>query len=185
MNTERALRTLTTTSILSLFSHCACYSTRADYQKLAYTAWIGLQLCFQNPSQGPLLPVPWSERESLENAGHVSPRIWEMTRHNLEGKAGKSGVMVRICSSSLYVMFCHLPDAWGHVTSVFQGLSLSLAPGDGKERTLGKRLPRFCSFCLAFLTHSSSSRKPWVSTHPYKRGGHAQRNYSCNDLWTS
>ena len=37
-------------------------------------------------------------------------------------------------------MFCHLPDSARHVTSVFQGLSLSLAPGDGKERTLGTRL---------------------------------------------
>ena len=77
------------------------------------------------------------ERETLENTGHVSPRIWEMTNHNLEGRAGKSGVMVRICSPSLYVIFCHLPDSERHVTSVFQGLSLSFAPGDGKERTLG------------------------------------------------
>mgnify|MGYP007094267863 CR=1 FL=1 len=30
------------------------------------------------------------ERETLENAGHVSPRIWEMTKHNIEGGAGKS-----------------------------------------------------------------------------------------------
>ena len=50
-------------------------------------------------SRGPLLPVPRSEieRETLENAGHVSPRIWEMTKHNIEGGSGKSGVMVRIC----------------------------------------------------------------------------------------
>ena len=44
-------------------------------------------------------PVPWSkrERETLENAGHMSPRIWEMTKHNIEGGAVKSGVMERIC----------------------------------------------------------------------------------------
>ena len=33
-----------------------------------------------------------------------------------------------------------LPESGRHVTSVFQGLSLYLAPGDGKERTPGKRL---------------------------------------------
>ena len=83
----------------------------------------------QPRSQGPLLPVPWSqrERETLENAGHVSPRIWEMTKHNLEGGADMSGVIIRICSPSLYVMFSHLPDSGRHVTSVFQGLSLSLS----------------------------------------------------------
>ena len=37
------------------------------------------------------------ERETLGNAGHVSPKIWEMTKHNIEGGSGKSGVMVRIC----------------------------------------------------------------------------------------
>ena len=52
-----------------------------------------------------------------------------MTKHNLEGGAGKSLVMVRICSPSLYVMFCHLPDSGRHVTSVFQGLSLSRSRG--------------------------------------------------------
>ena len=165
MNTERVLRTLTTTSILSLFSHCACYSTRADYQKLAYTAWIGLQLCFQNPSQGPLLPVPWSERESLENAGHVSPRIWEMTRHNLEGKAGKSGVMVRICSSSLYVMFCDLPDAWRHVTSVFQGLSLSLSRSRGREgEDPGKEVATFLFFLFS-VSHTQFKLSKTVGVH--------------------
>ena len=97
------------------------------------------------------LPSPGArERETLENAGHVSPRTSEMTKHNLEGRTGKSGVMVRICSPSLYVIFCHLPDSERHVTSVFQGLSLSLslslAPGNGKERTLGT------SFIMSFIT---------------------------------
>ena len=32
------------------------------------------------------------ERETLENAGHVSPRIREMTKDNIEGGAVKSGV---------------------------------------------------------------------------------------------
>jgi len=59
----------------------------------------------QPRSQGLLLPVPESERETetLENAGHMSPRIWEMTKYNVEGGAGKSGVIVRICSPSIYV----------------------------------------------------------------------------------
>ena len=35
------------------------------------------------------------ERETLENAGHVSPIIWEMTKDNIEGGAGKSGVVVK------------------------------------------------------------------------------------------
>ena len=39
----------------------------------------------QPRSQGPLLPIPWSksERETLENVGHVYPRTWEMTKHNI------------------------------------------------------------------------------------------------------
>ena len=85
----------------------------------------------QPRSQGPLLPIPWSksERETLENVGHVYPRTWEMTKHNIEGGAGKSGVMVRVCSPSPYVRFCHLPDSGRHVISVFQGLSLSHSRG--------------------------------------------------------
>ena len=94
----------------------------------------------------PLRPVPWSERkkETLENAGHVSPRIWEMTKYNKEEGAANSYHCSWLASPSLLVMFCHLPDSARHATSVFQGLdlslSLSLAPGDGKERTLGTRL---------------------------------------------
>ena len=34
------------------------------------------------------------------------------------------------------------------MTSVFQGLSLSLAPGDGKERTLGTRLMNFIQYSM-------------------------------------
>ena len=41
-------------------------------------------------------PFPGARgRETLENAGHVSPIIWEMTKDNIEGGAGKSGVMVK------------------------------------------------------------------------------------------
>ena len=32
------------------------------------------------------------ERETLENACHVSPRSWEITKDNIEGGATKSGV---------------------------------------------------------------------------------------------
>lgn len=32
----------------------------------------------------PSLPLE-RERETLENAGHVSPRIWKMTKHYIEG----------------------------------------------------------------------------------------------------
>ena len=48
--------------------------------------------------------------------------------------------MIRVCSPSPYVMFCHLSDSRRHVTSVFQGLYL--APGDGKERSLETRMER-------------------------------------------
>ena len=84
---------------------------------------------------------PWCERkrETLENAGHVSPRIWEMTKYNKEGGAAISYHYSWLASPSLLVMF-----SARHVTSVFQGLSLplslSLAPGVGKERTPGTRL---------------------------------------------
>ena len=57
-------------------------------------------LCYSDatsfPGSSPSRPLE-RERETLENAGHVSPRTWEMTKHNIEGGSGKSGVMVRIC----------------------------------------------------------------------------------------
>ena len=72
---------------------------------------------WQPRSQGSLLLVPRSEREreTLENAGHVSPRIWEMTKDNIEGGAVKSGVwpylahpgMVKICLKNNTSGLCH------------------------------------------------------------------------------
>ena len=50
------------------------------------------------PGSSPSLPLERErERETLGNAGHVSPKLWEMIKHNIEGGSGKSGVMVRIC----------------------------------------------------------------------------------------
>ena len=47
----------------------------------------------------PLLPIPWGEREreTLENAGQVSPRIWEMTKCNIEEGAGKFSPLLLTC----------------------------------------------------------------------------------------
>ena len=87
--------------------------------------------CYQPRSQGPLITVPWRERESLENAGHVSPRIWEMTKHNLEGWAGKSEVMVRISSPSLCYAFSS-SRFWETHDQHFPG-SLSLSRSMGRE----------------------------------------------------
>ena len=84
------------------------------------------------------------ERETLANPGHVPPRIWEITKHSIEGGAGKFSPLSLICQPLplQYDMYCHLPDPGRHVTSIFHGLSHSLAPGDGKERTLGTRLTK-------------------------------------------
>ena len=51
----------------------------------------------QPRSEGSLLPDLRSEREreTLENAGHVSPRIWEITNKRFGGGAG-------ICEICLY-----------------------------------------------------------------------------------
>jgi len=51
-------------------------------------------------------------------------------------------------SSSLYVMFCHLPDSGRHVISVFQGLFLSRSRGregkdPGNEVGLGEQWQKF------------------------------------------
>ena len=46
------------------------------------------QFATQPRSQGSLLHT----RETLENAGHVSPRFWEITKDNMEGGAVKSEV---------------------------------------------------------------------------------------------
>ena len=74
-------------------------------------------------SQGPLLPFPWSEREreTLENI---------TLREGLANSLHYSW----LASPSLHVMFCHLPDSGRHVTSIFQGLSLSLSIPRGQER---------------------------------------------------
>ena len=63
-----------------------------------------------------------------------------MTKHTIEGGAGKSGVMVRVCSPSPYIMFCHLPDSERRDQPFPGSLSLALGKGKGKERTLGIRL---------------------------------------------
>ena len=36
----------------------------------------------------------------------MSPRIWEMTKDDIEGEAGKSGVMVRICKKNNTSFLC-------------------------------------------------------------------------------
>ena len=85
------------------------------------------------------------ERETLENAGHMSPRIWKMTKHNMEGGAGKSGVMERICQP--------LPQCY-----VFQGLSLALQ-GKGRrwpwdwERAL--LLLSLCQHCIVVNSNAT------------------------------
>ena len=53
-------------------------------------------------------------------------------------------------------MFCHLPDSGRHVASVFQGFSLSLAPGGGKERTLRTRLHHNFYFFFFLLKWTES-----------------------------
>ena len=99
-------------------------------------------LCQWQPrSQGPLLLVPWSERETLENAGHMSRRIREMTKHNIEGGAGKSGVMVRICQPLPLCYILSSPRFWETPDQRFPG-SLSLARSRGRERELS--LERGC-----------------------------------------
>ena len=69
----------------------------------------------------------------------MSPRIWEMTKYNIEGGAGESGVIVRICHLLPLCYVLSSPRFWETSDQPFPG-SLSLAPGDGKERTLRTRL---------------------------------------------
>ena len=87
----------------------------------------------QPRSQGPTLPVPWSERErkTLENARHVSPRIWEITKHNIEGGAGKSGVLVRICQALPLCYILSSSRFWETRNQRFPG---SFSPSRSKGR---------------------------------------------------
>ena len=55
------------------------------------------------------LPYGARERETLENAGHVSPRIWEITNKRFGGVAGKC----EICLYRAYtVSWLHWPVYW-------------------------------------------------------------------------
>ena len=101
---------------------------------------------WQPHSQGPLLLVPWSERErerqTLENAGHVSPRIWEMTKRNIEGGTGKFSPLLLTCQPLPLCYVLLSPRLWETRDLAFSRVSLSLSlQGTEKERTLGTRLP--------------------------------------------
>ena len=84
------------------------------------------------------------EKETLENAGHVSPRIWEMTKYNIEGEAAKFSPLLLTCQPLPLCYVLSSPRFWETRYQHFPGsLSLSLAPGDGRESTLGTRLFMF------------------------------------------
>ena len=87
------------------------------------------------PGSSPSRPLEQErerERETLENAGHVSPRIWEMTKHNIERGAGKSGVMVRICHPLPLCYVLSSPRFWETSDQCFPG-SVSLSHSRGRE----------------------------------------------------
>ena len=56
--------------------------------------------------------------------------------------------------ASISCLYWETGDSGRHVTSVFQCLSLSLAPGDGKERTLATRLTDDKSFIAHVRIHT-------------------------------
>ena len=57
-----------------------------------------------------------------------------MTKHNIEGGADKFSPLLLTCQPLPYVMFCHLPDSGRHMTSIFQGRSLSLSLSLSRSR---------------------------------------------------
>ena len=91
----------------------------------------------QPRSQGLLLPVPESERETetLENAGHMSPRIWEMTKHDIEEGAGKFSPLLLTCQPFPRCYVLSSPRFWETRDQRFPGsLPLSLSLSRSRER---------------------------------------------------
>ena len=89
---------------------------------------------------------------------------WSLVSQNLgDDKTTKREEMAnthyysRLASPSLYVMFCHLPDSGRHVTSVFQGLSLSF-------QGTGRRGPweRGCVACRTSSYPVHQNLSPWL-----------------------
>ena len=120
----------------------------------------------QPHSQGPLLPVPWSERhrererETLENAGHVSPSKKKFPRW---GPCFFFFHYSCLANPSRYVMFCHLPDSWRHVTSVFQGVSLSLSLQGTGRREPGNAVVKVAE-SIGFCKKRSHGTWWWASS---------------------
>ena len=78
---------------------CAIFHMR-DIRKNVLPKFI--KLCMETPCLCPFEATSFPgfsptrpterERENLENAGHVSPRIWEITNKRFEGGAGNSEI---------------------------------------------------------------------------------------------
>ena len=120
---------------------------------------------WQLHSQGPLLPVPWSERErereTLGNAGHVSPRIWEMTKHNIEGGAGKFSPLLLTCQTLPLCYVLSSPRFWEKRDQRFPGsLTLSRSRGrEGEDPGNEVGLP----FCMLQVKHVCKSSIPRIN----------------------
>ena len=74
------------------------------------------------------------ERETLKNAGHVSLKVWQMTKHNIEVGDGKSGEIVRIYQPLPLCYVLSSPRFWERRDQRFPGsVSLSLSRSSGQE----------------------------------------------------
>ena len=107
------------------------------HQELSWLSHGAVSVATSFPVASPSCPLE-QERETLENAGHMFRRIREMTKHNIEGGAGKSGVMVRICQPLPLCYILSSPRFWETPDQCFPGsLSLSLLlQGTGRRGSL-------------------------------------------------
>ena len=83
------------------------------------------------PGSSPSRPLE-RETERERDPGKRWSRVPQQKKNSLDGVPVFSFFIFHyfwLASPSLYVMFCHLPDSWRHLTSVFQGLSLSRSRG--------------------------------------------------------
>ena len=72
-----------------LFTVCTYIPVRATY-----VGKITVYVCSHSREQGilqprtqALLPTPGAAAKTLASFGHVSPRIWEITKENIQGRA--------------------------------------------------------------------------------------------------
>ena len=108
-------------------------STRYHSKLLLLFLLLSIKVATTFPGSSPSRPLE-RETERERYPGKRWSRVSQQKKCPRRGPCFFCFHYFRLASPCLYVMFCHLLDSWRHLTSVFQGLSLSLQ-GTGRRGT--------------------------------------------------